>query len=76
MVILLASLYLPHTILEGLSISSKGLREIIRTEIRSPRTVNMITSSCGQCHKGTEVSKVNNIKRKITCAMQGLPRMF
>ena len=46
--------------------SGKGLREIIRTEIRSPRTVSMITRSCGQCYKSKEVSKVDNIERKIS----------
>ena len=44
MVALLALLYLSCTALEGLGISGKGLREIMRTEIRSPRTVSMITS--------------------------------
>ena len=44
MVALLALLYLSCTALEGLGISGKGLREIMRTEIRSLRTVSMITS--------------------------------
>ena len=44
---LLALLYLSCTELEGLNMSGKGLREIIRTEIRSPRTVSMIARLCG-----------------------------
>ena len=44
MVTLLALLYLSHTASEGLSISSKELRKIIRTKIRSLRTISMIAS--------------------------------
>ena len=46
--------------------SDKELKEIMRAEIRSPRTVSMITRSYGQCHKSEEVSKVDNIERKIS----------
>ena len=41
----------------------------MRTEIRSPRTVSIIARSYGQCHKGIEVFKVNNIETKITGAI-------
>ena len=50
-VVLLALLYLSRTQLEGLGMSGKGLREIMRTEVRSLRTVSMIASSHGQCHE-------------------------
>ena len=66
---LLALLYLSCTELEGLNMSGKGLREIIRTEIRSPRTVSMITRLYEQCCENAEVFKVDNIKRKITGAI-------
>ena len=49
--------------------SGKGLREIIRTEIRSPRTVSMIARLYEQCCENAEVFKVDNIKRKITGAI-------
>ena len=41
----------------------------MRTEIRSPRTVSIIARSCGQCHEGIEVFKINNIETKITGAI-------
>ena len=69
MVILLALLYLSCIALEGLSISGKVLKEIIRIEIRSQRTVSIITSLCGQCCEGVKVSEVDNIKRKIANAI-------
>ena len=75
-VILLALLYLSHTKLEGLGISSKELGEIMRTEIRSLRTISIIARLCGQCCKGAEVSKVDNIERKIAGSTQELPRTF
>ena len=56
--------------------SNKGLKEIIKTEIRSLRTVSMIARLCRQCCESAEVSKVNNIERKIVGTTQGLPRMF
>ena len=55
--------------MEGLGIYGKGLREIMRTEIRSPRTVSIITRSHGQCHEGVEVFEVDNIKTKIIGAI-------
>ena len=75
-VTLLALLYLSYTVSEGLGMSNKGLKEIIKTEIRSLRTVSMIARLCRQCCKSAEVSKVNNIERKIVGTTQGLPRMF
>ena len=43
----------------------------MRTEIRSPRTVSIIARSCGQCHEGIEVFKINNIEREIVGAKKG-----
>ena len=63
------SIYLSHTALEGLGIYGKGLREIIRIEIRSPRTISIIARSCGQCHEGVKVFEVDNIKTKIIGAI-------
>ena len=73
---ILVSLYLSCIELEGLSMSGKGLREIMRTEIRSLRTVSMIARLRRQSHKGSEVSKVNNVERKISGAVQGPPKTF
>ena len=69
MIALLALFYLSYITLEGLSISGKVLREIIRIEIRSQRTISMIISLCRQCYKGMKVSKIDNIKRKIVGAI-------
>ena len=65
----MASLYLSYIASESLGMSGKGLREIIRTEIRSPRTVSMIARLYEQCCENAEVFKVDNIKRKITGAI-------
>ena len=46
MIILLALFYLSCIELESLSTSSKGLKKIIRTKIRSLRTVSIITRLC------------------------------
>ena len=68
-VALLELLYLSCTELEGLSISSKGLKEIIRTETISLRTISIIIRLCRQCYKSMEVSEVDNIEKKIVGAM-------
>ena len=66
----LTLLYLSCTELEGLSMSGKELEEIMRTEIRHPKTVSIITRLCRQCYKSVEVSKVNNIERRIAGVAQ------
>ena len=73
---ILVSLYLSCIELEGLSMSGKGLREIMRTEIRSPKTVSIISRLYRQYHEGVEVSKVDNVKRMITSVVQRPPRTF
>ena len=69
-------LYLSCTELDGLSMSGKELGEIMRIEIRHSKTVSIITRLCGQCYKSVEVSKVNNIKRRIVGVAQGPLRIL
>ena len=59
-----------------LGMSDKRLKEIMRTEIRSPKTMSMIARLHWQCREGAEVSKVDNIKRKIVGVVQGPLRTF
>ena len=56
--------------------NGKRLREIMRTEIRSPKTMSIIVKLHWQCREGAKVSKVNNIKRKIVGVVQGPLRTF